>query len=237
MSDSGELLQSIRYSPRLISRFMTGLTRLCCSGVFRKDFLAHIARNRGQPFSIELIWMIECKLRELFRIQLLLMLSLCTRDCRIRPQGVERMSSASSWQPQFPLDLETASAAAFQVLLASSANGRLQSPVRRFNSPTAGTTSRRRSPNNCCGITGPIASSPSRRCSNTPALWRMLLQGLRERQILLPSDNFESVRALADPNGARPSLMMPSGNECGHFWRLLAPENGKSALIITSRTP
>lgn len=138
------------------------------------------------------------------------------------------MSSASSWQAQFPLDPRNRECSRVPGFVSQFREWRLQSPVRRFNSPTAGTTSRRRSPNNCCGITGPIATSPSRRCSNTPALWRMLLQGLRERQIQLPSDNFESVRTLADPNGARPPLMMPSGNECGHFWRLWRPRTEKA---------
>ena len=64
----------------------------------------------------------------------------------------------------------------------------------------------------------------------------LILKLLRERHLLLIWDNFESVRELPDPSGATPPLDAAEQQRMRAFLESVA-QNGKSGVIITSRTP
>jgi tetratricopeptide (TPR) repeat protein len=65
----------------------------------------------------------------------------------------------------------------------------------------------------------------------------LILMALREQRMLLIWDNFETVRELPDVTGATPPLDAAQQQRMRDFLTELARENGKSGVIITSRTP
>jgi tetratricopeptide (TPR) repeat protein len=64
----------------------------------------------------------------------------------------------------------------------------------------------------------------------------LILQLLREHRMLLIWDNFESVRELPDPTGATPPLDAAAQQRMRAFLAAVA-QDGKSGVIVTSRTP
>jgi tetratricopeptide (TPR) repeat protein len=65
----------------------------------------------------------------------------------------------------------------------------------------------------------------------------LLLKVLREQRMLLIWDNFETVRELPDVTGATPPLDATQQQRMRDFLTELAREDGKSGVIIISRTP
>src|ERR1700687_1320819 len=75
------------------------------------------------------------------------------------------------------------------------------------------------------------------RTRDTAQRRELILEGLRERRMLLVWDNFETVRELPDVTGATPPLGAEQQQRMREFLAELARGGGKSGVIITSRTP
>jgi tetratricopeptide (TPR) repeat protein len=64
-----------------------------------------------------------------------------------------------------------------------------------------------------------------------------VVRALREHRLLIVWDNFESAHTMPDPTGATPALTEPELDDLRTFLAKVGAAGGKSAVLVTSRTP